>query len=79
VLAVMPNPFNEQTEIFFREVLTAQHRIQLIDMNGQVVRELVPQGQRVVVERGGLPAGFYSLRAIAPDGGMTVVRLVVGP
>ncbi|MBK8340857.1 MAG: T9SS type A sorting domain-containing protein [Flavobacteriales bacterium] len=35
---IFPNPMSDQATVYFNEALTAQHRIELVDVSGRVVR-----------------------------------------
>ncbi|MBK8340854.1 MAG: T9SS type A sorting domain-containing protein [Flavobacteriales bacterium] len=67
-MRVVPNPMSDQATVYFNEALTAQQRIELVDVSGRVVRSLKPVGRTVTIERGGLAAGSYVLRARCGDG-----------
>jgi uncharacterized repeat protein (TIGR01451 family) len=74
---VVPNPMSDLATVYFSEALTAQHRIELVDVNGRVVRELRPTGRTVLLQRDGLGAGMYLLRVSNTDAVITSQRLVL--
>lgn len=58
-----PNPFSSHTTLYAPFLLDAQHRIELHDLTGKMVRSLVGGGgDRIVLDREGLPSGAYMLR-----------------
>ena len=66
-LRVVPNPSGEWFTIISLGVLPADAAIDMIDVNGQVVRRLTSNGaSRILVPRGSLAAGLYMIRAIIP-------------
>ncbi|MBL7940379.1 MAG: T9SS type A sorting domain-containing protein [Flavobacteriales bacterium] len=61
--AVIPNPFTDQVQILFSTVLTPDHWIELVDLNGRVLRSIRGAGSdRVILDRAALPTGLYTLR-----------------
>jgi len=57
-----PNPFRTSTTLRLNENMNI-HRIELVNMLGETVRVIDhTKGNRVVIERGSLPSGFYFLR-----------------
>jgi len=66
-LRVVPNPAGERFTIISLDVLPTDAAIDMIDVNGQVVRRLTSNGaSRILVPRGSLAAGLYMIRAIVP-------------
>lgn len=61
--AILPNPFTTTARLLSNEVLTPDHRIELIDLHGRVLRTQIGNGSReVVLERSGLVQGLYVVR-----------------
>ena len=75
---IVPNPMTGDAVLWSTEPLTAQHRIELLDAQGRLIRTLPGQGSsRVELARAALTPGFYSVLITAPDGERSMVRLVV--
>lgn len=77
-MAVVPNPFTSETIVLFGEILSSDHPIELVDLNGRVVRSFVGTGSdQLVLSREGLPAGMYVLRVSTASGYRGAVRIVI--
>lgn len=75
---IVPNPMAGDAVLWSTEPLTAQHRIELLDAQGRLIRTLSGQGSsRVELARAALTPGFYSVLITDPDGERSMVRLVV--
>jgi len=58
--ALRPNPVNTLTRLLSSAVLTPSHTIELIDLQGRLLRTEVGNGSReLLLERDGLTAGSY--------------------
>lgn len=75
---LVPNPLSLQTRLIFGEVLSSNHRVEVIDPCGKVLQEYHGAGTReLVIQRGGLSGGVYMVQVYA---GMVLcgsVRMVV--
>lgn len=81
-MGVMPNPFDDHTDILFSERISAGSVLDLLDMNGRIVRSLSVSGtRRVTMDRSDLVEGLYTLRLVTPEGelAMTKLAIVAGP
>ena len=77
-MAVMPNPMSEAARIIFSEAVNTGMRIELMDVNGRIVRTMNGNGTREVrIERKGISSGLYLFRVLDADGSSAQVRLVV--
>ncbi len=77
-MSVVPNPMHDVVRLLLSEPLGSDGRIELVDVNGRVLRSLNGNGSReVVIERGGLPSGIHLLRIVSGPGAATAARLVV--
>ncbi|HQW87410.1 MAG TPA: hypothetical protein PLH93_09505, partial [Flavobacteriales bacterium] len=76
-LRVAPNPMGEMAVLHISELLTAQHRIELVDVSGRVLRVLRPTGRTVTLFREGLGAGAYTVRLMRDDEVIGAVRVVL--
>lgn len=75
---VYPDPMSDEARVVFNQALPSAARIELVDVNGRVVRTLNGNGMReVLIERGALPSGIYLLRIVSGPGAATAARLVV--
>ncbi|MBT7618484.1 MAG: T9SS type A sorting domain-containing protein, partial [Calditrichaeota bacterium] len=65
---IYPNPFNSTSTISFSLDTQGEVSLQMFDMTGQLLRDLIPgtnmgQGEyKIIVEAADLPAGSYSIR-----------------
>ncbi|MBK6626745.1 MAG: VCBS repeat-containing protein [Flavobacteriales bacterium] len=75
-LRLAPNPMNEMAVLQISEMLTAQHRIELVDVSGRVLRVLRPTGRSVTLFREGLGAGAYILRLMRDEEVIGAVRVL---
>lgn len=74
--AVVPNPFHEHTRLISN--LPIRGTIELLDLHGRVVRILQGNGTReVLIERGDLASGVYTVRVKGDDAICATTRLVV--
>ena len=77
-MAVLPNPFTNATRLLCNEVLDTNTRIDLVDVHGRLVRTLQGNGTReVLIERGDLGSGLYTVRMMDDAGMRAAVRIVV--
>jgi uncharacterized repeat protein (TIGR01451 family) len=76
-MSVLPNPATGDMRLICAEVLCANDHVELTDVNGRTLRILNGKGSReVIIERGSLPGGIYTLnvlRAGIPAGSLRVV------
>ncbi|HRH69430.1 MAG TPA: FG-GAP-like repeat-containing protein [Flavobacteriales bacterium] len=77
-IGLMPNPFSDRATLISNERLTADHRIELVDLTGKVVRTLQGNGgNQLIIPRNGMTAGIYMVRIIGEAGTLAVRRLMV--
>lgn len=78
-LQIKPNPMSESAE-FILDGTDADGPVtlELLDGAGRLVRRLESSSGRFVLQREGLPAGFYFFRCRAGNGGTICGSLVVG-
>lgn len=63
LVEVFPNPFTSTTTLSFEMLPREQYTLELLDLQGRVVRDYGRlAGSRVTIERGDLPAGLYLYR-----------------
>ncbi len=61
-LSVYPNPFSNQVAITFKNLLSHDYSIRIIDLTGNCVFELKQiKDEKVIFDRDGLPSGCYFL------------------
>lgn len=76
--AIVPNPFGDVARLIAREAVSAQHTIEVIDVNGRLVRTIAGNGSReLVLQRDALPAGLYVVRVHNAAGTVGSIRMVV--
>ncbi|MBL8002247.1 MAG: T9SS type A sorting domain-containing protein [Flavobacteriales bacterium] len=62
-IAVVPNPVTDQARLVFSEVLTPGHVLEVIDLQGRVLRTMNGYGSdQVLLDRTGLASGLYVVR-----------------
>jgi hypothetical protein len=77
-MAVVPHPMSDAARVIFSEALNTGTRIELLDVNGRVVRTMNGNGSReVLIERGHLESGMYILRVLRESARIGSVRVVV--
>ena len=77
-IAVVPNPIVDRAQLVFNQFLTSGHSVDVVDIQGHVVRRPVVVGSdRVTLDRTGLAAGIYSVRVLKEGRSLTSVRFVV--
>lgn len=77
-MAVVPNPVSDNARILFSAPLPSDARIELIDVNGRLLRNWKGIGTReMILTRDGLAAGLYTLRVAGQDGSLFTARLVM--
>lgn len=65
---VYPNPFVTSTTISFQNPSGQSFDLEIVDLNGKVVRSLSGiRGEQVVIERGDLPSGLFLFRLMGPQ------------
>ena len=75
---IFPNPLTTMAHLAFPSPLTAQQRIDVVDLQGRVVRSLSGEGERLIPFRSsGLSSGLYSLRWMDGDTHVSSVRIVI--
>jgi hypothetical protein len=60
-LNIYPNPFAFQTTIEFPNPEGREYRLTIRDISGKVVRVLRFTGDRILIDRGDLSPGLYSV------------------
>jgi hypothetical protein len=60
-LRIYPNPFSHTTTIEFQNPELAEYRVTLRDLSGKAVRMLNTRDNRIIIERGDLAPGLYSI------------------
>jgi hypothetical protein len=60
-LSIYPNPFTERTTLEFENPEHAEYRVMVRDLSGKLVWNGQTKGNRIVIERGSLAAGVYSV------------------
>lgn len=77
-LAVLPNPVSEVASIHFSASLPSDARVELMDVNGRMVRSLKGNGSRqLVLERSGLACGMYMLKVVGSSTPFIPVRILI--
>ncbi|MEO8067543.1 MAG: T9SS type A sorting domain-containing protein [Flavobacteriales bacterium] len=77
-LRAFPDPFNDATVLLSRTVLDADATILVIDLHGRVVRTMHGSGtHELLIERGDLRSGLYTVRVLDDAGKRAAVRIVV--
>jgi hypothetical protein len=75
---VFPNPMSDAARVIFSEALTSDARIELMDVNGRVLRTMNGNGTReLLIERGHLESGVYLLRVMRAAEHLGSARLVL--
>lgn len=77
-MAIVPNPMGDLSRVVFSESLPVDARLDLVDVNGRIVRSMNAGGRReVLIERGHLESGMYVLRVMREDGQVGAARIVM--
>ena len=77
-VAVVPNPLMTNARILFSEALSSNARLDIVDINGRVVRRLAGNGKKeILLERDGLAGGVYLLRIQQANGAGAYTRFVI--
>jgi hypothetical protein len=64
-IAVVPNPTSDMARMVFSEALASDTRLELVDVNGRIMRTMNGNGSRqLLLERGHLNSGLYVLRVM---------------
>ena len=66
-----PNPADDAVRLLLPDAWAIPREAQLLDMTGRVVRTIVPTEREIVLARGALQAGVYSLKFV----GQAAVRI----
>lgn len=75
---IYPNPVIDYARILFSAPLPSDSHVELIDVNGRVLRSWNGNGTReMILTRYGIAAGLYSLRVVAQDGSLFTARLLM--
>ncbi|MBK9074787.1 MAG: T9SS type A sorting domain-containing protein [Flavobacteriales bacterium] len=70
-------PFHDQTRITFTVPLGSDARIELLDVQGRLLRSLSGNGTReVIIERDGLGAGLFLVRVMRDGAQLGAMRIV---
>ncbi|MBK8339975.1 MAG: T9SS type A sorting domain-containing protein [Flavobacteriales bacterium] len=75
-LFVFPNPAQNDVTVDLNDGFIGQIEISLFDAEGSEVRHLLRRSSKVVIDRGGLEAGIYLLRATDEVGASSTARVV---
>jgi hypothetical protein len=77
-LTLSPNPFTTSAKLMCPRTALSLTKVELVDLHGRVVRTLQGNGTReVIIDRGDLASGIYTVRVIDADGLAATARLVV--
>ncbi len=77
-LVLYPNPMSKVARVIFSEAITTDTRVELVDVNGRVLRTINGKGTReVCIERGSLSPGLYVVRVVNDRESVSSLRLVV--
>jgi hypothetical protein len=77
-ITVSPNPFKERVLIEFENPNHESMDVQITTLTGQIVRLIKGQtGERVLIERDGLPTGIYFVSIWNINGQSSTVKMVV--
>jgi len=76
-LHAWPSPFTDRTRIRTEHLLTADHRIELLDAQGRVLRSMRGNGTKeLLFDRGDLASGLYLVRISRNGSVLATVRVV---
>ncbi|MBK6752795.1 MAG: VCBS repeat-containing protein [Flavobacteriales bacterium] len=75
-LFVFPNPAQNDVAVDLNAGFTGRIQVSLFDAEGSEVRHLVRRSSTVVIDRDGLDAGIYFLRATDEAGALRTARVV---
>ncbi|MBK9146831.1 MAG: T9SS type A sorting domain-containing protein [Flavobacteriales bacterium] len=74
---VLPNPFDDLVRIVLSQPMTTAHTLMLVDVHGSVAREWqVQPGGELLINRGQLSSGVYTLMISSNEGPRKVLRIV---
>jgi hypothetical protein len=77
-VSVHPDPMSDAAHVILGEPLTSDGRIELIDVNGRVLRTIPGNSTRdVTIERGHLESGVYLLRVMREGEHTRSMRIVI--
>ena len=77
-LGVHPNPFSDRAVLTCSAVLGPDHLIEIIALDGKVVRSYSGQGQRsIAIERAGAEAGMYTVRVTYRGSTVAFAKLIL--
>lgn len=60
-LSIYPNPFSQQTTIDFPNPESGEYRVSIRDLSGKLVRLEETSSNQLIIERGNMAAGIYSI------------------
>ncbi len=77
-LGVYPNPISDRAFLTSSSPLGPDHLVELIALDGKVIRSFAGQGQRrIMIERGGAEAGMYMVRVTHRGSYAAFARLIL--
>lgn len=77
-IAVVPNPLTDQARLVFSEVLTPGHVVDVIDLQGRVLRTMKGSGtDQLMLDRAELASGLYLVRVTKEGVQQGSIRFVV--
>lgn len=76
LFSVVPNPVTTSFELIARQPLTANDVIEIVDLNGRIVRTQ-GGGTRTVMQRGDMAAGLYTVRVMREGAALGTMRVVL--
>ena len=77
-IAVVPNPMSDMARLVFSEALVSDTRLELVDVNGRIMRTMIGNGTREIrIERGHLESGMYVLRVMRGGEHIGSARIVI--
>lgn len=74
-IKVYPNPFTSATTILFSE--TGRHQLELEDMTGRILQQLVCNGQLYELQRRNLASGMYFIKVTDEQNNVSVSKVLV--
>lgn len=77
-IKVSPNPFSNQVLVEFDNSNFEKYQINLMDLTGKIVyRANNVTESRIIIQRGNLPSGMYSLLLAAENGKFASTKLII--
>ena len=76
-LTLWPDPFEESTRLLYNEALTPTHTIDILDVQGRVLRSIHGMGtNELLIERDDLASGMYVIRISRNGIALSTARVV---